>query len=125
MNKINQIRLSNFELLRILAMLFVIAHHFARYGFYQFAEAGIATPLNNAFSAILYTFGKLGVAIFVMITWYFMIDSSAKLKNGLKLYLTTFGYSILFLGLAKGFFPEVITPYYTKMALTPIISQEY
>ena len=92
-------RESNFELLRIVAMLFIIFHHFVCYGYSQYASNRLLIPLNNIFSAVIVTLGKLGVLLFVLITGYFMINSNAKIKSWLSLYFQTFIYSVSILGI--------------------------
>lgn len=141
--KIRQ-RLSNIEFLRIISMLLILAHHFSYFGFYHFASNNLLTPFNNIFSAILGNHGKLGVALFVLITGYFMIDSLPKLKHGLYLYFQTWFYSMLFLGLyllkthnlpseivKNSVFPFIhhaywfITAYLTLYILIPFINKGF
>lgn len=67
--KLNE-RDSNFELLRIVCMIFIIMHHFAVYGGYKI---GSHKFFNDFVFSLLYSGGKLGVILFVMITGYYMI----------------------------------------------------
>ena len=64
-------RKSNFELLRIFSMVLIILYHLVLYGCGRAAD-------SYSLSNIIYSFfscgGKLGVALFIMITGYFMID---------------------------------------------------
>ena len=74
MNKtINNPRNSNLEILRIIAMIFIVSFHLARHGF-----DGVIFALSNPNSYFLYFFailGKIGVDIFIIISAYFMVKS--------------------------------------------------
>ena len=61
---------SNFELLRIVCMIFIIFHHFAVYSGYKI---GSHMFINDFIFSLFYSGGKLGVSLFVMITGYYMI----------------------------------------------------
>ena len=84
-----QRRDSNFEILRIIAMMMVILQHIAVYGGWpmdinQTFDLGV----NSFFIQFIYHFGKIGVWIFVLITGYFMISSkSSVVPKYLKLWL--------------------------------------
>ncbi len=87
-------RQSNFELLRIVAMLLIILHHFARHTLFQYADAPIDGPaVWHYFIAIG---GQIGVNVFMLITGYFLVKStkSSFLKIA-KLWGQLFFYSIL------------------------------
>lgn len=96
-NKIN--RESNFELLRIIAMMFIISHHLSCFGYFEQASDKLSILLNNIFATLLVPLGKLGVVLFVLITGYFMINSKAKIKSWLNLYFQTLIYSCSILGI--------------------------
>ena len=70
-------RQSNIELLRILAMLFIIAYHFVYHGDVYYPHVDIS-GFNRIFTTFLRPFGKMGVNIFVMISGYFLIASQKK-----------------------------------------------
>ena len=73
------IRDSKFEILRIIAMLLIVAHHFVVHGF---ELENIETfSYNKIVVEILSLGGKLGVNLFVLISAYFMIDSKFKFKQ--------------------------------------------
>ena len=66
-------RNSNLEILRIIAIIFIISFHLARHGF-----DGVDFLLSNPNSYFLYflgILGKIGVDIFILISAYFMIKS--------------------------------------------------
>lgn len=83
-------RESNFELLRIVCMFMIVWNHFFTHGPWQ--DAGI-----NSYLAHIFSFGKAGVDIFVMISGWFLVNSKFKSKSALKvlgqglLYGTIFG----------------------------------
>ena len=82
LNAKNVERDSNFELLRIVAMLMIIGHHLALYG------APCDDPSYISPNILLCQFiqggGKLGDNIFILITGYFSI--TADKVNYLKIY---------------------------------------
>lgn len=87
-------RQSNFELLRIIAMIGVIAHHFAYHGGFDFSMENIS--INRLWIQFILMGGKIGVNIFVLISGYFLIIfSGGKTKKVLRLWLEIFTYSIL------------------------------
>jgi len=95
-------RLSNIELLRIIAMLMIVAHHYCIHGVFAYwhTNSTLTCYLNNVLTGIISMGGKIGVDIFVLITGYFMINSDFKFKKAAKLYLKTLIYSLLFLAVA-------------------------
>ena len=63
-------RQSNIELLRIFAILIIIAHHLARHSGFSFP--GNALTINRLWIQFIWVGGKLGVNIFVLISGWFM-----------------------------------------------------
>lgn len=109
-------RQSNFELMRIMAMLMIVAGHFIH-------QSGLRI---NSFGVDLYVLAYMGgtariaVNMFIMLGVWFMVDSQFKAKRILKLYfnvwvltagisilLLVFGYSINSYELAKSMFPFI------------------
>ncbi len=88
-------RESNFELLRIVAMLMIIFHHFAFHGDFNFESTGIT--ISRLWYNFIFMGGKVGVNIFVLISGYFLILSKGfDCKKMFKLVGQIFVYSILF-----------------------------
>lgn len=84
-------RLSNFEFLRILAMVAIIGEHLYAYAIRNIWNNGPIT--NKIFSCLLLPGGQVGVAIFFMITGYFYINKD---KIHIKKIITeTFSYAVL------------------------------
>ena len=85
-------RKSNFELLRIISMLMIVAHHLAIHSGLYFPQ--IPITMNRIFALLVLMGGKIGVNIFVLISGYFLINSNFKIKKLLKLWLQVMFYSI-------------------------------
>lgn len=92
---------SNIELLRILAMIMIVAHHFSVHGNFQSDSVSF---VNNIWLKILFSGGKIGVDIFILISGYYLINSKEiKIKKVLMLLLQMLFYSILIFSLFVGF----------------------
>ena len=91
-------RNSSIELLRILTMICIIAHHYI-------VNSGVLsqiTPMsvlsaNSLFALIFGWGGKTGINCFVLITGYFMCKSDISIKKFLKIFLEIEFYELLFL----------------------------
>lgn len=101
-------RQANMELLRIVSMLLVTVLHFLDKG-------GNLTPLVNAnmpaagyLAWILETFAIVAVNVYMLLSGYFLIESSFKVKRLLQLFLQIWFYSIGIglLAAAFGYLPE-------------------
>ena len=78
-------RSSNFELLRIISMLMIVALH---YSVYSFVDQGQA--LSDRGLAVLKLMeygGRIGVDMFVLISGYFLVAAKPRVKKVLKLWL--------------------------------------
>jgi surface polysaccharide O-acyltransferase-like enzyme len=91
-------RSSNLELLRIISMLLIVMHHYSVHGF-QFLDNTVTT--NKIIVQIISLGGKLGVNLFVLITGYFMIYSSFKIRKLIILVLEVLFYSIVYFVVLK------------------------
>lgn len=75
-------RQSNFEILRIFAIIMIIFHHIAMHS--NFSSSNITSYLYIVF---IQMGGKIGVNIFVLISGYFLINTEKiKIKKILKLW---------------------------------------
>ena len=88
-------RKSNIELLRIILMILIVAHHYV-------VNSGITELFNFnniTFNMIFLQFfgyaGKIGINCFILITGYFMIKSKITVKKFLKLYIEVKFYAII------------------------------
>lgn len=91
--KQSALRQSNIELLRIIAMILIIAHHYSFHGGFSFPPEPI--NLNRLWIQFILIGGKVGVDLFVLISGYFLVSqSSIKADKILKLWFQIFFYSI-------------------------------
>lgn len=96
LNQKQKMRQSNFELLRIISMLMIVAHHFVVHGEFGF-QAGVFS-LSHIYLNIFSMGGKIGVNIFVLISAYFLLDSpSFRISKVIKLWAQIVFYSSLIL----------------------------
>lgn len=86
-------RLSNFELLRIISMIIIIAHHFSIHGGFEFLADRMTIP--RLWIRFLQMGGKIGANVFVLISGYFLINTSkVKISKVIKLWLQLLTYSV-------------------------------
>lgn len=83
-------RQSNFELLRILAILMVVMEHFIRQSGLLESETGA----NGTINVFLGSGARIAVNIFLLIGSWFMVDSTCRPSKAIKLYLETAYYCI-------------------------------
>ena len=89
----NNERDSNIELLRIIATVFIVAHHFAIHGGFVFSNESIS--INRLWIQFIQIGGKIGVNIFVLISGYFLVTvKSVKTIKVVKLWMQIFFYSV-------------------------------
>lgn len=87
----NQSRNSNIELLRIICMLLLVAHHFSYHGkLYLSTNSFIRT-----FSLLFCPLGKICYVIFIVISCYFLVDAKWKSKRFFKIWLEVLFYNII------------------------------
>lgn len=91
-------RSSNFEMLRVLAMVFIIAHHIAIHG--NWGNGGVYFPdsltFNMFFLQSLLPLGKIGVDLFVLISGYFLIKTTKNVwSKALSLWVPMLFYSLV------------------------------
>lgn len=88
------LRNSNFELLRILAILMIVGDHFSGYGKFNYDIAEFS--LNRFYIQFLEFGGKLGVCIFILISGYFLVNNNnIKISKVIKLWIQILFYSII------------------------------
>ena len=85
-----KLRQSNFELLRILAILMVVMEHFVRQSGLLESGAGAHDSIN----AFLGSGARIAVNIFILVGSWFMVDADFRPGKALKLYLETAFYCI-------------------------------
>lgn len=89
-------RQSNIELLRIISMILIVAHHFSFHGVLKSGyESNFLPPTLTIFLAQIFQLGgKIGVELFIIITGYFLVKSKFNSKKIILLGLQVFFYSI-------------------------------
>lgn len=113
----------NFELLRILAMLMIVASHAT-----QHSGSGdwalISKPFSlNVFATYLFgTYGQTGVILFVIISsWFLCTSNSIHINKAVRLYLQTMISSVtIFFFVKLGGFEPVGVKEFVKAILTPV-----
>lgn len=88
-------RNSNLEILRIISMILIIAHHYSVHGCEAFETE---YSLNRYIIGFLSLGGKFGISCFILISGYYMIYSKFTLRKYLKLLGEVWFYSV-FIGL--------------------------
>ena len=96
-NSVKKTRDSNIELLRIVAMLLLIAHHYVVNSGLLQAVNSAPISLDGTLTLLLGQFGKALINSFVMITCYFMCTAKITLKKFLKLLLQVMFYRLVIL----------------------------
>ncbi len=117
-------RYGNFELIRIIAMCFVVISHY-HWGVH-FA-LGSKTPSACFLSMFFHTTGAIGVVLFVLLTGYFMIDKNINVKHIFKIVLETVFYSYIILAVLALFFHDyvVFKPIMVYKSLFPVTTGQY
>lgn len=89
-------RNSNIELLRIIMIILMIAHHFVvNSGLMEKYEYGNIT-INMVFFQLFGMWGKIGICVFTIITGYFLVKHNISIRKILKLYITIKFWYFLF-----------------------------
>lgn len=93
-------RQSNIELLRIISMLAILGHHYIWHGLIPIELGGnMALHINHLFAHFLYIGGNFGVNCFIVISSYFLLDSTFNGKRIVQILFQTTFYSVLFLSI--------------------------
>lgn len=107
MKKAQKQRMSNFELLRIIAMMGIIIYHLVSHhmNFDRFAliDAEVGPRFGNLEAIqLFYSFGQISNTLFILITGYFLVDKLEinVLKPSLKLLNRSYMSAIILLGIA-------------------------
>ena len=86
-------RSSNIELLRIVAMLAIIAHHYVVNSTVCRLFDGAVPTFNSCFLQLWGMWGKTAINVFVLISGYFMCTGNLLLRRYLKLFMQVLFYS--------------------------------
>ena len=87
-------RISNFEILRIIAMFIIIAHHFVVHGIYPVVQISSVHTFNAAAAVLIGWGGYLGNSIFIILTGFFSIKKKVSYRRLFFLVLAMTFYSV-------------------------------
>ena len=88
------VRQSNFELLRMIAMVIIVAGHFGSHSGFDFPSDRIT--MNRLWIEFFEIGGNISVNVFVLLSGYFLIKSeSSRTKKLIQLWLQLFFYSLI------------------------------
>lgn len=82
---------SNFELLRIVAMLFIICHHFVVHGLMKYE----CSQTTFYISQLFFPLGKIAYVSFIVLTMWYLCDSKFKSSRFLRLFFEVIFYSLI------------------------------
>ncbi len=88
-----KVRQSNLELLRIISMFLIVMAHCSTY-FGLTEKYSTTIGINKMITDFFHVGGNLGVASFILISGYFMVDQKTTLKRILKLWGQVFFYTV-------------------------------
>lgn len=139
----NNVRNSNFEMLRVIAIFFVIFSHYSVNSVVRFDTVLNIGKVNRLFLEVI-VLGNLGVVIFFMLSGYFLIqkENPFKFNKFIKLFFQALFYSaviylvliilsqekLTFNGIIQNFFPLTqlqyyyVTIYISVYLLSPLIN---
>ena len=135
----------NFEVMRTVAMFFIVVYHCLTHGIgddYGFSVSNPATLSNLLFSDFLLVFSSIAVNLYVMVSGYFLVDLNFKMSRIVRTWTYACFYScvimILFMSLqivpfsivalGKSFFPIstdaywFVTQYIGLLILSPFLA---
>ncbi len=119
---------ANIELLRIIAMIFVVCLHYLGKGGTLLPYGDENFTVNTWMAWLLEAFAYVAVNVYVLISGYFLVTAEFRIMRILKVWLQVFFYSagvwgiLLLLGQVSG---DYQNGYYCSMFLLPITSQHY
>ena len=122
-------RESNFEVLRTVAMFFIVLYHCLTHGIgdgYGFNCNHPITLANGLFSDFILVFSSIAVNLYVMISGYFLVDKNFKFSRIVRTWTNTCFYSCVvtlvftafqfipfnLISLGKSFFPVSTDAYW-------------
>lgn len=138
-------RESNFEVLRTLAMFFIVVYHCLTHGVgggYGFSTVQTVSFSNLFFSDFMLVFSSIAVNLYVMISGFFLVDLNFKLSRVVRTWTNALFYSCIItalfmafqlnpfnvIALGKSFFPLstdaywFVTQYIGLLILSPFLA---
>lgn len=101
--KSRESRESNLELLRILCMLLIIAHHCVLHG----QAVSMSMSINRLVSLFILPGGKIGFICFLALSMWFLVDKPFKAERFIRVWLEVLFYSVLFLLISNLFGAQI------------------
>ncbi|WP_084105002.1 acyltransferase [Demequina sp. NBRC 110056] len=115
-------RNSSIEALRIVAMLGIVAHHYAVHG----GVMSVTFDKDAAVTlSVVSAFGKWGVDLFVLVGAYFMVRSPSRGKALASIYAQVLPISLLILAAFLVAAPETVGLHDIKRSVLPVIFGQY
>lgn len=90
-------RNSSIEIVRIIAILFVVFSHFCVHSTFEFSGNGL---IFNRFLTQIGAVGEIGVSLFVIISGYFSVKQVQSTQKMLQVLLQLWVYNVLIVGIA-------------------------
>ena len=90
-----KLRSSNLELLRIITMILIIAHHYVVNSNLSLEIQTDPRSINSIFLNLFSMWGKTGINCYLLITGYFMCKSQISLTKFIKLWLEVVFYGVV------------------------------
>lgn len=121
-------RASNIELLRIIAMFFVVALHYIGKGGMLLPYGDENFTFNNGFFWLIEAYAYVAVNVYALIAGYFLVDAKFKIVRVVKIWLQVIFYSagiwmiMLLLGQVAADYQNA---FWASMFLLPITSEHY
>ncbi|MCR4602491.1 MAG: acyltransferase [Prevotella sp.] len=135
----------NFELMRVIAMFFIVVYHAITHGIGNEVAFNASQPvsiLNLSFFDLLLVFSSVAVNLYVMVSGYFLADLNFKISRVIRTWLNACFYSCVitilffslslqqfsFVALGKSFFPIstdaywFVTQYIGLLILSPFLA---
>lgn len=80
---VNQPRKSGFELLRIVAVVLIVAHHLVCHSGYPLFDEPLSVR-RLFYQMCFMPFGKIGIALFLLISLWFLVDRKQTIKESCR-----------------------------------------
>ncbi len=121
-------RMANLELLRIVSMLFVVVLHFLGKGGWLVSLTDAAMPRRGYLAWGVESLAIVAVNVYMLLSGYFLVESSFNVKRLLQLFLQVLFYSVTigFAAAAFGYLPEEgFSIYYLAQLFLPVSTNHY
>lgn len=121
-------RMANLELLRVVAMLLIVSAHFLGKGGWLTELTEVSVPRMGYIAWAIEALAIESLNAYMLLSGYFLIESSFKVKRLLQLFLQVWFYSVVLgmIAAAFGYLPEEgFSIYYLATLCLPISTNHY